>query len=68
MSRFLLARLHLESLVGKWCPRAIRVALTKLPTGSRAYDESYEDSMERCQTSKSLLCKFCHGSYARKDR
>ncbi|KAI9772157.1 MAG: hypothetical protein M1839_002528, partial [Geoglossum umbratile] len=44
---FLLAWLHLGSLVGKRSPKAIRAALEKLPTGSGAYDHAYNDAMER---------------------
>lgn len=45
--RFLLAQLHLDSLIGKRSPKAIRAALTNLPRGSEAYDRAYEDAMER---------------------
>ncbi|KPM37848.1 hypothetical protein AK830_g8693 [Neonectria ditissima] len=45
--RFLLAKLHLESLAGKISPRAVRVALSQLPTGSKAYDHAYTDAMTR---------------------
>ena len=44
MSRFLAARLHLESLTSKTNPRAVRKALDKLP--STLYG-SYDDAMER---------------------
>ena len=47
--RFLLAHLHIDSLVGKRSLKAIRIALGKLPTGSEAYDRAYEDAMERIQ-------------------
>ncbi|KAJ9131303.1 Ankyrin repeat domain-containing protein 50 [Pleurostoma richardsiae] len=46
---FLLAQLHLESLIGKISPKAVRMALTKLPTGSKAYDRAYKDVMERIE-------------------
>ncbi|KAH7113480.1 hypothetical protein B0J13DRAFT_533856 [Dactylonectria estremocensis] len=46
---FLLAQLHLDSLIGKMSPKAIRVALTKLPSGSEAYDQAYKDAMERIE-------------------
>lgn len=45
--RFLLAKLHLDSLKGKTSPKAIRIALAKLVTGSDAYDYAYKDAMER---------------------
>ncbi|OBT99017.2 hypothetical protein VE01_02493 [Pseudogymnoascus verrucosus] len=46
---FLLAQLHLESLIGKRSPKAIRSALEKLPTGSEAYDYAYKEAMERIE-------------------
>jgi ankyrin repeat protein len=48
-ARFLLAQLHLDSLKGKRSPKAISIALTKLPTGSEAYDYAYKDAMERIE-------------------
>ncbi|CAI7651096.1 unnamed protein product [Penicillium pancosmium] len=44
---FLLARLHIDSLLGKRTPKAIRTALEKLPSGSDAYDHAYTEAMER---------------------
>ncbi|KAF6821760.1 ankyrin repeat protein [Colletotrichum plurivorum] len=44
---FLLAKLQLESLTGKRTPKAVRTALTKLSTGSDAYDKAYNEAMER---------------------
>jgi hypothetical protein len=46
-ARFLLAQLHLNSLKGKRSPKAISITLTKLPTGSKAYDYAYKDAIER---------------------
>ncbi|KAH7464150.1 hypothetical protein FOMA001_g17939 [Fusarium oxysporum f. sp. matthiolae] len=46
---FLLAQLHLESLIGKTSVKAIRIALAKLPRGSNAYDHAYETAMERIE-------------------
>ena len=46
-TRFLLAQLHLESLIGKKSPKAVQIALKNLVTGSAAYDHAYEDAMER---------------------
>ncbi|KND91746.1 Ankyrin-3 [Tolypocladium ophioglossoides CBS 100239] len=46
---FLLAQLHLESLVGKRRVKALRTAVAKLPTGSGAYDRAYDDSMSRIE-------------------
>jgi ankyrin repeat protein len=57
-ARFMLAQLHINSLTGKISPKAVRLALRKLPSGSEAYDEAYKDIMERikaqCPESKSL--------------
>lgn len=47
MNRFLLAQLHLDSLVGKRSPKALRTALGKLAKGSEAYDQVYREAMER---------------------
>jgi hypothetical protein len=47
--RFLLAQLHLDSLVGRRSPKAIRIALEKLPQGSEAYDHAYKEAMERIE-------------------
>ncbi|KAJ2988192.1 hypothetical protein NUW58_g4110 [Xylaria curta] len=44
---FLLAQLHLDSLMGKRSPKALKTALTKLRTGFDAYDHAYDDAMER---------------------
>ncbi|KAJ5765777.1 hypothetical protein N7520_005336 [Penicillium odoratum] len=44
---FLLARLHLDSLIGIHSPKAIEMALKKLPKGSNAYDYAYDEALER---------------------
>ncbi|CAG9983821.1 unnamed protein product [Clonostachys byssicola] len=44
---FLLAELHLNSLKGCYTATKVRRALKALPTGSTAYDETYEAAMER---------------------
>ncbi|KAF3481285.1 uncharacterized protein GIQ15_04044 [Arthroderma uncinatum] len=44
---FLLARLHMDSLVGVESPKAIRKILENLPSGSDAYDDSYATAMQR---------------------
>ena len=49
MIRFLLAQLHLDSLVGKRSPKAVRAALERLPKGSQAYDQAYAEAMERIE-------------------
>jgi hypothetical protein len=47
--RFLLAQLHLGSLIGETSPKAIKAALKRLRTGSSAYDDTYRDTMERIE-------------------
>ncbi|KAF7507240.1 hypothetical protein GJ744_010798 [Endocarpon pusillum] len=46
---FLLAQLHLESLVGRKSPTALRKVLKSLPTGPGAYDRAYDATMERIE-------------------
>jgi ankyrin repeat protein len=52
-TRFLLSQLHLDSLKGKKSPKAIRIALKRLPTGSEAYDNAYKAAMERIESQLS---------------
>ncbi|KAM7220562.1 Ankyrin repeat-containing domain protein [Rhypophila decipiens] len=47
---FLLAQLHLDSLVGKKSPKALRAALARLPSGSQAYEHAYKDAMTRIES------------------
>lgn len=49
-SRFLLAQLHLDSLVGKRSPKTLRATLARLPSGSDAYDRAYKDAMIRIES------------------
>jgi ankyrin repeat protein len=44
-----LAKLHLDSIVGKRSVKAVRTVLGKLATGSEAYKSVYEDAMERIE-------------------
>ncbi|KAI0847470.1 hypothetical protein F5Y00DRAFT_271219 [Daldinia vernicosa] len=46
---FLLARLHLNSLVDKISEKEVRSALEKLPNGSDAYDIMYKEAMIRIE-------------------
>ncbi|KAH9204100.1 hypothetical protein DL95DRAFT_439405 [Leptodontidium sp. 2 PMI_412] len=46
---FLLAQLHLDSLVGKRSAKAIRTAIAQLPTGTNVYDCAYNDAMNRIE-------------------
>ncbi|KAI9371738.1 nucleoside phosphorylase domain-containing protein [Aspergillus egyptiacus] len=57
---FLLAHLHLGSLSGKRSPKAIKTAISKLPSGSDAYDCAYQDAMTRIEghvDEQALLAK-----------
>ena len=47
LTRFLLARLHLDSLRGKPTKKAIQSTLTKLPKGSEALKEAYNEAVKR---------------------
>lgn len=49
LSRFLLAHLHLGSLIGKRSPRAVKAALQQLQSGSEAIDIAYQEAMQRIQ-------------------
>ncbi|KAF7546388.1 hypothetical protein G7Z17_g8463 [Cylindrodendrum hubeiense] len=51
--RFLLARLHFESLIGARSPKAIRDALKNMSTGPEAYEDAYKDAMKRIEGQKS---------------
>jgi ankyrin repeat protein len=48
-SRFLLAQLHLDSLRGKMSTREVRIALSELPTGPKAYKSAYEGALKRIE-------------------
>ncbi|KAF5589386.1 transient receptor potential channel pyrexia [Fusarium pseudocircinatum] len=60
---FLLAQLHLDSLVGKRSPKAVRTILKALPSNSstsKAYDKAYGDAMKRIEdqlTDQAILAK-----------
>lgn len=45
--RFLLAQLHLDSLGDKTSPKAIKNALLKLPLGSNALGQAYDQALKR---------------------
>src|SRR6266571_79929 len=45
--RFLLARLHMDSLMSQPTLRDIKQALRNLPQGSKGLDETYKQAMER---------------------
>lgn len=49
LARFLLAQLHLDSLMGKTTEDDIRTDLESLPTGSEAYNQAYKDAMKRIE-------------------
>ncbi|KAH6995460.1 hypothetical protein BKA56DRAFT_509110, partial [Ilyonectria sp. MPI-CAGE-AT-0026] len=44
---FLLAQLHLSSLIGKRSPKALQAALRQLHAGPEAYRNAYDDAMVR---------------------
>ncbi|KAJ5906798.1 uncharacterized protein N7473_003714 [Penicillium subrubescens] len=46
---FLLAQLHLNSLIGKRSPKAIRSALKGLSSDVEKYESAYDDAMNRIQ-------------------
>ncbi|KAH8691069.1 hypothetical protein GQ44DRAFT_780332 [Phaeosphaeriaceae sp. PMI808] len=46
---FLLALLHLDSLLAKTTAKAVKIAPEKLPTEADAYDYAYKDAMERIE-------------------
>jgi hypothetical protein len=50
--RFLLARLHIYSLVDKLTTRAVTEALKQLPKGTQALHEAYSGAMERIQSQR----------------
>src|SRR5947209_15163589 len=45
--RFLLARLHVDSLLDKDTKKKVRCALEKLSKGSEALNEAYDEAIER---------------------
>jgi hypothetical protein len=47
--RFLLAQLHMDSLMSKPTPGDIKVALKNLPKGEKGLDTTYEQAMERIE-------------------
>lgn len=60
MYRFLLAKLHLDSLSDKTSVKAVRLALDQLPKGAEALKHAYEDALQRLQGQKTgfaLLAK-----------
>ncbi|KAF7890265.1 hypothetical protein EAF00_008580 [Botryotinia globosa] len=46
---FLLAQLHLDSLIAKRSPRAVKTALKTLPNGYEAHDHVYNAAIERIE-------------------
>jgi len=49
--RILLAQLNMNSLVNKTNPKTIKDALKSLPTGSKALDSDYAETMKRIENS-----------------
>ncbi|KAI9731742.1 MAG: hypothetical protein M1834_004531 [Cirrosporium novae-zelandiae] len=52
---FLLAQLHLDSLTDKTKPKAIRIALEKLPKGSEGLETAYAETVKRIESQKEGL-------------
>jgi hypothetical protein len=49
MPRFLLTRLHIDSLLDKDTKKKVRSALEKLSKGSEALDHAYGEAIERIE-------------------
>ena len=49
---FLLVRLHMDSLIDKTNPKAVKKALENLPKGSDALDIAYDQAMQRIEDQK----------------
>ncbi|CAN9210682.1 unnamed protein product [Alternaria alternata] len=47
---FLLARLHIDSLLDKMTPRDVKAALARLTGGAAALDTAYREALERIQS------------------
>lgn len=54
--RFLLAPLHLESLVDKTTQKAVKVALANLPKGAEALPLAYQEAIERIENQPAGHC------------
>ena len=48
--RFLLARLHLDSLAGETTAKSIKYTLENLKTGARSLTQAYEDAIKRIES------------------
>lgn len=46
----MLAQLHLQSLIGNKSPKALKLALQKLPSGSDVYSQVYDEVMARIES------------------
>jgi hypothetical protein len=69
MSRFLLAKLHLDSLVGKRTVREIRQALEGLPNGVNQLEQAYDQTIARIKSQDTNdVCRarkvFCWVTHA----
>lgn len=60
MTRFLLAKLHLDLLFDIKLPKDIKIALEKLPKGSEAYDHAYQDAMHRIRSQGPKSVEFAN--------
>ena len=57
-TRFLLTKLHLDSLSDKATAKEIKLALQELPKGSRALDDAYKEAVQRIESQKPGLQKL----------
>jgi len=55
--RFLLARLHSDSLLDKRTPKEIKTTLANLPNGSAALDDAYGEAIQRIEGQLSGDCE-----------
>ena len=53
--RFLLARLHLDSLAGETTAKSIKYTLKNLKTGARSLTQAYEDAIKRIESQTARL-------------
>ena len=57
-TRFLLAKLRLDSLSDKASANDVKLALKTLPKGSQALDEAYKEALQRIECQRGGLLKL----------
>jgi hypothetical protein len=63
-NRFLLAELHMQTLMSQFTRGDIEEALENLPRGEKGLDETYSQAMKRIEDQKAsekLARRFCRG-------